>query len=70
MSPDAAITHLVGATAITLAAANGAGWLARRLGQPSIVGQWITGITLGPSLLNQLPPFVGRVLFPRRTHRC
>lgn len=65
MSPDAAITHLVGATAIILVAANGAGWLARRLGQPSIVGQLIIGIALGPSLLNQLPSSVGRALFPQ-----
>jgi hypothetical protein len=36
MSSDAALTHLVGAAAIILVAANGAGWLARRLGQPSI----------------------------------
>lgn len=64
MSSDAAITHLVGATAITLVAANAAGWLARRLKHPSIMRQLIAGIALGPSLLNQLPPSAGRTLFP------
>ncbi len=64
MSPDETVTHLVGATAIILVTAHGAGWVARRLGQPSIVGQLIAGIALGPSLLSQLPSVVGRTLFP------
>ncbi|WP_411146527.1 cation:proton antiporter [Streptomyces sp. x-80] len=54
----------MGATAVILAAAHGAGMLARKLGQPSIVGQLIAGIALGPSLLSQLPPSVGKTLFP------
>ncbi|MDJ0466747.1 cation:proton antiporter [Streptomyces sp. H27-C3] len=54
----------MGATAVILVAANGAGLLARKLGQPSIVGQLIAGIALGPSLLSQLPPEVGETLFP------
>lgn len=64
MDQDLTITHLVAAAAIILVAANGAGWLARRLGQPSIVGQLVAGIALGPSLLSQLPAVVGRTLFP------
>ncbi|MEU9287147.1 cation:proton antiporter [Streptomyces sp. NPDC048275] len=64
MSPDETITHLMGATAVILAAAHGAGMLARKLGQPSIVGQLIAGIALGPSLLSQLPSSVGNTLFP------
>ncbi|MFB8175321.1 cation:proton antiporter [Streptomyces sp. NPDC055966] len=64
MSTDLAITHLIGATAVILLIANGAGVLARKLGQPSIVGQLIAGIALGPSLLGQLPPSVGKTLFP------
>ncbi|WP_326695368.1 cation:proton antiporter [Streptomyces sp. NBC_01766] len=64
MSPDSTITHLVGAAAIILVVANGAGLLARRLGQPSIVGQLTAGIAIGPSLLSQLPSSVGRMLFP------
>ncbi|MEU5348004.1 cation:proton antiporter [Streptomyces sp. NPDC020766] len=54
----------MGATAVILVAAHGAGMLARKLGQPSIVGQLIAGIALGPSLLSQLPPAVGNTLFP------
>jgi Kef-type K+ transport system membrane component KefB len=64
VSPDATITHLVGAAAVILIVANGAGLLARKLGQPSIVGQLIAGICLGPSLLSQLPSVVGQTLFP------
>ncbi|MFF3643662.1 cation:proton antiporter [Streptomyces sp. NPDC002564] len=64
MSPDETITHLMGATAVILAAAHGAGMLARKLGQPSIIGQLIAGIALGPSLLSQLPASVGETLFP------
>ncbi|PKV84108.1 cation:proton antiporter [Streptomyces sp. TLI_146] len=64
MSTDLAITHLIGATAVILLIANGAGVLARKLGQPSIVGQLIAGIALGPSLLGQLPSSVGKTLFP------
>ncbi|MET8628251.1 cation:proton antiporter [Kitasatospora sp. NPDC004669] len=58
------ITHLVGATAVILVVANGAGLLARKLGQPSIIGQLVAGIALGPSLLSQFPPVVGETLFP------
>ncbi|MBL1082710.1 cation:proton antiporter [Streptomyces actinomycinicus] len=64
MSTDLAITHLIGVTAVILLIANGAGVLARKLGQPSIVGQLIAGIALGPSLLGQLPSSVGETLFP------
>ncbi|MEU2600567.1 cation:proton antiporter [Streptomyces hirsutus] len=64
MSPDETITHLIGATALILTAAHGAGMLARKLGQPSIVGQLMAGIALGPSLLSQLPSSVGDTLFP------
>ncbi|KOV68777.1 cation:proton antiporter [Streptomyces sp. MMG1121] len=65
MSPDATVTHLVGASAVILIAANAGGWLSRKLGQPSIVGQLIAGIALGPSLLSQLPSAVGDTLFPQ-----
>ncbi|MCF2435293.1 hypothetical protein LV779_14305 [Streptomyces thinghirensis] len=48
MSPDAMITHFVGASALVLVVAHAAGWLARRLKQPYIVGQLSAGIALGP----------------------
>lgn len=64
MSPDALITHLVGASALILVAAHAAGWAARRLGQPYIVGQLTAGIALGPSLLGSAAPGAYATLFP------
>ncbi|MFE5399519.1 cation:proton antiporter [Streptomyces sp. NPDC056568] len=64
MSPDALITHFVGASALVLVAAHAAGWLARRLKQPYIVGQLTAGIALGPSLLGALAPDAHASLFP------
>ncbi|MFJ5262057.1 cation:proton antiporter [Streptomyces sp. NPDC088387] len=64
MSPDALIAHLVGASALILVAAHAGGWLARRLGQPYIVGQLLAGMALGPSLLGLLAPEAYDALFP------
>ncbi|MFH8708776.1 cation:proton antiporter [Streptomyces rubrogriseus] len=64
LSPDALITHFVGASALILVAAHSGGWLARRLGQPYIVGQLATGIALGPSLLGSTAPDAYAALFP------
>ncbi|WCN03798.1 cation:proton antiporter [Streptomyces sp. M92] len=64
MSPDALITHFVGASALVLVAAHTAGWLARRLKQPYIVGQLSAGIALGPSLLGAVAPDAYATLFP------
>ncbi|CAM5597019.1 hypothetical protein SALBM311S_01559 [Streptomyces alboniger] len=50
------VMHFVGASALILVAAHGAGWLARRLRQPYIVGQLTAGIALGPSLLGSVAP--------------
>ncbi|MFF9817976.1 cation:proton antiporter [Streptomyces sp. NPDC014006] len=65
MSPDALVLHIVGASALILVAAHAAGWLARRLGQPYIVGQLTAGIALGPSLLGSAAPGVHEALFPK-----
>lgn len=40
------------------------GWLCRKIGQPSVVGEMIAGIVLGPSLLGALLPEVTAVIFP------
>ncbi|MGW6292806.1 cation:proton antiporter [Streptomyces sp. NPDC055058] len=64
MRADALIAHFVGASALVLVAAHAAGWAARRLGQPYIVGQLAAGIALGPSLLGQAAPGTYRALFP------
>jgi len=43
--------------AIILLAAKLAGYISTRLGQPSVLGELVVGVLLGPSLLNltQLP---------------
>src|SRR5919204_6559246 len=40
------------------------GVVARRLGQPQVVGEMVAGVLLGPSLLGLLFPAVQRWLFP------
>ena len=40
------------------------GWMARRVGQPQVVGEMIAGVVLGPSLLGLLAPSVQAALFP------
>ena len=43
------------------------GALARKLGQPQVVGEMIAGVFLGPSLLGLLSPEVQEVLFPKES---
>jgi len=50
--------------AVVLLAARAVGWLARRLGQPQVVGEMAAGILLGPSLLGWLAPGASAALFP------
>lgn len=64
MSPDALIAHFVAASALILVAAHAAGRLARRLGQPYIIGQLAAGMALGPSLLGSAAPGAYAALFP------
>lgn len=48
-----------------LAACRGVGWLARRIGQPQVVGEMIAGVLLGPSLLGLFFPQWQQALFPK-----
>ncbi|GGP68321.1 cation:proton antiporter [Streptomyces calvus] len=66
MRPDAVVTHFLFASALVLAAGHAAGWAARRLKQPYIVGQLAAGIALGPSLLGTLAPDAYALLFPEQ----
>jgi Kef-type K+ transport system membrane component KefB len=50
---------------VLLGSARFLGELARRFGQPAILGEIITGIVLGPTLLGSLAPSVYSFLFPR-----
>ncbi len=53
--------------AVLLVAANVLGEIARRLGQPAVIGEMIAGILLGPTCLGMLVPAFQAWLFPRHT---
>lgn len=40
------------------------GWLFKKIGQPSVIGEIIAGIALGPSLLGMYFPELSNVIFP------
>jgi Kef-type K+ transport system membrane component KefB len=52
---------------VILAAARGVGFLARRIGQPQVVGEMIAGVLLGPSLFGLLAPGLQQQLFPKES---
>ncbi|HEV2209061.1 MAG TPA: cation:proton antiporter [Verrucomicrobiae bacterium] len=52
---------------VILLACRVVGALARRLGQPQVVGEMIAGVFLGPSLLGLLLPGFQGVLFPKES---
>ncbi|MFP9099776.1 cation:proton antiporter [Flavobacterium sp. RHBU_24] len=41
------------------------GWICRKLGQPSVIGEMIAGIVLGPSLVGHYFPEYSGLLFPK-----
>ncbi|MFZ5657471.1 MAG: cation:proton antiporter [Pseudomonadota bacterium] len=53
--------------AVILLVARLVGRLARRFGQPQVVGEMIAGVTLAPSLLGLVLPGVQQALFPAET---
>jgi Kef-type K+ transport system membrane component KefB len=50
--------------AVVLVACRVVAWLARRVGQPPVVGEMIAGVALGPSLFGLLAPHLQAQLFP------
>ncbi|WP_406435696.1 cation:proton antiporter [Streptomyces sp. NBC_00631] len=64
MSIDSAVTHVVAALAMVIAASSALGAAARKLRQPPVIGQLVAGIALGPSLLGMAPGGVYETLFP------
>lgn len=43
------------------------GWLARKIGQPQVVGEMVAGVFLGPSLFGLLAPGLQAELFPKES---
>lgn len=41
------------------------GWVCRRIGQPTVIGEMIAGIVLGPSLIGMYFPEFSSILFPK-----
>ena len=41
------------------------GWVCRRIGQPTVIGEMIAGIVLGPSLIGMYFPEFSTMLFPK-----
>src|SRR6266702_6456504 len=64
VSTNSVLLYVLGDIAIVVAASALLGNLARRLGQPAVVGQVITGILLGTSFLGRLPGHLEQHLFP------
>jgi Kef-type K+ transport system membrane component KefB len=50
--------------AVILGACRLVGMLAKKIGQPQVVGEMIAGVLLGPSLFGLLLPHVQQYVFP------
>jgi Kef-type K+ transport system membrane component KefB len=59
------IAEVAGDIALVVAASSVFGVLARRCGQPAVVGQILAGILFGPTLLGRLPGHLTARLFPQ-----
>lgn len=64
MSADAVTAIVAGDIALIAGCAALLGELARRCGQPAVVGQVVAGISLGPTLLGRLPGHLVSRLYP------
>ncbi|GCB46282.1 cation:proton antiporter [Streptomyces sp. NL15-2K] len=64
MSVTDVTTTVLGDIALILFVSTLLGGLARRLGQPAVIGQILTGVMLGPTLLGRLPGNPTARLFP------
>jgi Kef-type K+ transport system membrane component KefB len=61
---DILIADVIGDVALVLIVASIFGALARKCGQPAVVGQILAGILLGPTLLGRLPGHLTGRIFP------
>jgi Kef-type K+ transport system membrane component KefB len=64
LSTEEIVTHVVAGCAAIIGFGFVLGMLARRFGQPEVIGQILAGITLGPSVLGHLPGHLTATLFP------
>ncbi|MGI5378897.1 cation:proton antiporter [Streptomyces sp. CA-251387] len=64
MDTESIAAVAIGDVALILVASRLLGGLARRLGQPVVIGQIVAGIALGPTLLGRLPGDLTDRLFP------
>lgn len=62
--PAATAVHFFLELAVILGTCRVVGLLARRIGQPQVVGEMIAGVLLGPSLLGKFAPGIQHHLFP------
>lgn len=61
---DSLIADVIGDVALVLVVSQLLGAIARRCGQPSVVGQIVAGIMLGPAFLGRLPGHLTSHIFP------
>ena len=61
---SAVIANVIGDIALVIVVSSLFGALARRCGQPVVIGQILTGVLLGPSVLGRLPGHLTSHLFP------
>lgn len=61
---DALISDVIGGLALVLVLSTLMSALARRFGQPKVIGQIVAGLLLGPSVLGRLPGHLVGHLFP------
>jgi len=63
---SAELAGLLLAVACVLGATQICGVLARRIGQPSVLGELLAGIVLGPTILGRVSPAAFEILFPKQ----
>ncbi|GLY81599.1 cation:proton antiporter [Actinoallomurus iriomotensis] len=64
MNPESVTATVIGDVALVVVVSWLLGTLARRCGQPTVIGQIIAGVVLGPTLLGRLPGDLTDRLFP------
>lgn len=64
MSHASVLLYLLLDLAIIIVAARTCGAIAKRMGQPAVIGEVIAGIILGPTLLGRLFPGLPAIIFP------